>query len=302
MIYGDRYKGKRWIIFLEEIELHYKNLFTKDGPVMKKKTSTMNISSKYCKQCVNITETQYHVLQCKNCERRQECKKKFLDEVRKVFANTNTNSDLSRVIVHHISAWINQEEPEPLRNLVDGAIKQLEAAVEAQHKIGWGQIFKGRITIQWAALYNHGIKTNHKNIAHKNTAERWGRKFLIVSMQFALDMWGIRNDIEHDTEGDPVKEKKRKLIEKILWGIKKIGKAINHPYEKSTFVELINLPLQNLQIIDTYVNPKRWKWHIQEYNKRIKITEEKNTETEEETDDEDISNDDGTDMDEEYSA
>jgi hypothetical protein len=121
-------------------------------------------------------------------------------------------------------------------------------------------------------------------------------------MQFALDMWGIRNNIEHDTDGDPVKEKKRKLIEKILWGIKKIGKAINHPYEKSTFVELINLPLQNLQIIDTYVNPKRWKWHIQEYNKRKKITEEENTETEEKTDDEDISNDDGTDMDEEYSA
>jgi hypothetical protein len=124
---------------------------------------------------VNITETQYHVLQCKNCERRQECKKKFLDEVRKVFANTNTDSDLSRVIVHHISAWINQEEPEPLRNLVDGATKQLEAAVEAQNKIGWGQIFKGRITIQWAALYNHGIKTNHKNIVNQNTAERWGK-------------------------------------------------------------------------------------------------------------------------------
>jgi hypothetical protein len=116
-------------------------------------------------------------------------------------------------------------------------------------------------------------------------------------MQFTLDMWEMRNDVEHDTEGEPIKEKKRKIIDKILWGIDQIGEAIQHPYEDSTYEELIELPLQNLQIIDAYVNPKKWKWHIQEHKKMLKEREESEDET-----DEDEESSDGTDMYEEYST
>jgi hypothetical protein len=96
----------------------------------------------------------------------------------------------------------------------------------AQTAIGWNQVFKGRISEQWSALYNHEIQTRYPLEAHKYPADRWGKKSITLAVQYALDAWQIWNDIEHDTKGNPNATAKMKLIEKILWSIDQIGQGI----------------------------------------------------------------------------
>jgi hypothetical protein len=218
-----------------------------------------------CKKCSDTTETQLHVLQCNNCDKRADARKQFIINLRKIMANTKTNSDLSRVLVHNIDAWLHMRDPEPLHNLVDNPSSQFVATVQAQCAIGWHQIFKGRMSEQWGALYNYDIINKHPETTHKLTAERWGKKIIVLAMQYALDAWQIRNDIEHDTEGDPNKTKKIKLIEKIVWSIDQIGNAVKHPYAELEYDELIEMPTQNLQMMAEYLNVKKWKWQIKEY-------------------------------------
>jgi hypothetical protein len=181
-------------------------------------------------------------------------------------ANTKTNSDLSRVLVHNLDAWLNKRDPEPLQNLVDNPSTQFEATVQAQSAIGWHQMFKGRMSEQWAALYNYDILQKYSENSHKLTAVRWGKQIIVLAMQFALDAWQIRNDIEHDLDGDPTTTKKKKIIEKIVWSIDQIGDAVKLPYAEMEYAELIALPAQNLQMMAEYLNVKKWKWQIKEYN------------------------------------
>jgi hypothetical protein len=175
--------------------------------------------SNTCKKCVDVTETQLHVLLCANCSQRADAKKQFIINLRKIMVNTKTNSDLSRVLVHNLEAWLHSRDPEPILNLVDQPSQQFESTIQAQAAIGWHQIFKGRMTEQWGALYNYEIQTKHSVDAHKLTAERWGKQIIVLAMQYVLDAWQIRNDIEHDNAGDPTKTKKIKFVEKIVWRI-----------------------------------------------------------------------------------
>jgi hypothetical protein len=127
----------------------------------------------------------------------------------------------------------------------------------AQNHIGWGQIFKGRLSIQWAYLYHCDILQPNINIINPSI-DKWGQSILTLSMQFALDMWELRNAAEHDVDGDPVLARKRKLAGKIFWMITQIDPILIPEYDDLVFDDLVSLPIHNLLMLEIQMHPRNW--------------------------------------------
>jgi hypothetical protein len=85
-------------------------------------------------------------------------------------------------------------------------------------------------------------------------------------------MWDLRNEIEHDSSGDPRKEAKSKLIKKILWIVGHFSIESIHPYKDLTEQELIELPVTNLQMIEAMATLFR-KWE-KDRSKMAKVGED----------------------------
>jgi hypothetical protein len=132
-------------------------------------------------------------------------------------------------------------------------------AVAARSAIGWGQFFKGRMTIQWVYLYNHDPTRPLLQVVHP-FVNKWGTSKIKLSMEFVLTAWEICNDIEHNLAGDPLMAQKKKLVQKILWFMSQIPSHGIPEYEDLCFEDLIYLPLPNLLHLEAILHP--WLWPI----------------------------------------
>jgi hypothetical protein len=72
---------------------------------------------------------------------------------------------------------------------------------------------------------------------------------LIIKWKFVLDCWNIRNDNEHDNEGDKIGRMKEKLSSEILWHIKSKANVIPTKYVNMSKMNLMELPIENLKIM-----------------------------------------------------
>jgi hypothetical protein len=76
-----------------------------------------------------------------------------------------TDADLSLVLLHYIFAWLTGNLPNPVTVLLPNPSLELFQAVVAQNAIRWGQIFRGRMSIQWAYLFHHAAhQTNNESL------------------------------------------------------------------------------------------------------------------------------------------
>jgi hypothetical protein len=87
-------------------------------------------------------------------------------------------------------------------------------AVYEQNLLGWDQWFSGRITIEWGKSFNHDLSIN-KN-SKVLSAEKWGKDVLSLTLEFTLNSWFAKNNKEHESETNPQRRIKEKLIEKIM--------------------------------------------------------------------------------------
>jgi hypothetical protein len=128
--------------------------------------------------------------------------------------------------------------------------KALQKAVTEQTNTGWEQWFK------WGTLYNHDLRSTNHGLRNQ-TAEKWCRKIIDMNWDFFLSAWTTRNEIEHSTDGDQIRNQKDRLIAKIMWTKEKI---VNFPtsYLKNISEEEIqDLPLGNLKMMDSQLQTLR---------------------------------------------
>jgi hypothetical protein len=190
-----------------------------------------------------------HILKCKGNEKYRQITQEFLKNLSYNLRQLHTNETVIRVFMSFISAWLLDEPTPDLHQLVDDPSIVLIEAIYSQTLLGWGEIFRGRLVLSWATLYNHDI-INDPLIPNHHDSEVWGKKVLQLAWEYVFNMWETRNDIEHNSNGDPSKEIKRKLILKIMWNIKNFSQESAHPYKSFEDTELMELPLANLQMID----------------------------------------------------
>jgi hypothetical protein len=130
--------------------------------------------------------------------------------------------------------------------LIPEASNALKQAVMEQTNIGWNHWFKGRFTSSWGTLYNHDLRTTNHGLTNQ-TAEKWSKKIIDMNYDFVLSVWTIRNDIEHSTDGDQVRNQKDRLIEKIMWTKSKVENFPTSYLKNITEDEIRDLPLGNLK-------------------------------------------------------
>jgi hypothetical protein len=207
---------------------------------------------KCCKLCGdNQTEDQMHFLQCKSCPERGKRRIEFFRELQNNMISTGTHETTTRTLLSHITSFLQQEDYKNINDIAPDASPHFKQTILDQEQIGWDQLLKGRISIKWGELYNHDIETDKLKLTMKD-AECWGKRILAIIWKFIIDMWKIRNDKEHNLDGQSSEIKKTKEIEQIMWLIRNIKEYdVNHPYRDATEVTLTKYPLNNLKIMNT---------------------------------------------------
>jgi hypothetical protein len=152
------------------------------------------------------------------------------------------------VIVSSVSAYLHGYDAPDIDEIVPHASDMLRQACQAQEDIGWDQWIKGRVARTWGAVYESDLATTDHNLWYA-TPERWMKQIIKMSLEFVLECWSIRNQIEHGTD-DTSLQKKSKLIEKIMWQKNKVTYFPNRYLERLTREELQDLPLDNLMMTD----------------------------------------------------
>jgi hypothetical protein len=129
--------------------------------------------------------------------------------------------------------------------------------------------------MQWATMYNYVINNTNHGLKFP-TAEKWGIKIIEITWQFVLNCWNIRNNVEHDTEGDPVRMKKYKLSKKVIWHRDQLKEHKIDIYKDMHTDKLLNMPMANLQIIERQLE-SMYKTKQKAEQKKKKLTKTSNT-------------------------
>jgi hypothetical protein len=142
-------------------------------------------------------------------------------------------------------------------------------AVQQQQNIGWKHWFYGRHSSTWGQLFNHEIDKRQPGANHI-TAETWDRDLILLTWNFAHEMWINRNKIEHDHDGNPNKRAKQKIINHIL-GIANSKGPQPYKLDELTEEKLQSMPITNLKSIHTTIKQKIKKKKKQEHKNRKKL-------------------------------
>jgi hypothetical protein len=83
----------------------------------------------------------------------------------------------------------------------------------SQHRIGWRQFIRGRITIQWGNIISTYLdQQGIKSIC----TEKWGATLLAINWRYVLSMLLLRNEEHYGVNPtDKTRKKKQKLIHEL---------------------------------------------------------------------------------------
>jgi hypothetical protein len=221
-------------------------------PCNKKQNRYYGYLPNTCCLCRNIEETQNHILQCKTCEKREDQRIQYLYNLNKYLIDSHTNEETRVVIIQFLTTWLNQQPLPEMQTLIPEASPTLKKAVAEQSEMGWEHWFKGRLTMEWATLYNHDLKSTNHGMQNQ-TAETWGKKIVSMTYDFVLGVWTTRNESEHNTEGDQFKNQKDKLVDKIMWNKSKVVNFPSSYLNGITKEQIQDLPLGNLKMLDSQI-------------------------------------------------
>jgi hypothetical protein len=214
----------------------------------KRENMYYSYKSSMCKTCGVQVEDLYHVLKCETCSKRHLLRKKYITDLKDKMVYMGTNTDTIRVVTTYLQAWLCNTNYPTLMEIMPNASKHMKRAVQEQTDIGWNQWFHGRLSTTWGDMYNYDIQ-KPSNIVRYPSSRRWGKEIIKLSWKFMLDCWYIRNECEHDTNGDPIGRAKEKMIEEIKWIVETKNDNIPVEIRKVAHAELIGQPRENLAMM-----------------------------------------------------
>jgi ribonuclease HI len=208
--------------------------------------------SPFCKLCNDVIECQDHILQCQQCESRNQSRNTYLVDIRRYMESTHTDSTTIQVIITYLRNWLNGNPQPNIRTLAPEASFTLRRAVTEQNQIGWDHWFRGRLSVTWGVLYNHDLLVANHGMRNQ-TAESWARQLVEITWSFVLRNWTIRNELEDDTHGNADLNRRNRLINKIMWSKGKIVNFPNNYLRRLTQDQIQELPLANLKMMDSQI-------------------------------------------------
>ena len=160
---------------------------------------SQGIETTLCPAECGLMETHQHYLSCYAPPLMTQ-KKKCLRRLHSVWKVTKTATPILRTLNYIINCIFHEKEPFP-RQLPPTPTPfdtSLHKAWYEQKAIGWRQLFRGRMSSQWALT--QGIYyADHPDLAEQNkySATRWSRVVIQNLLESSLDLWAARNQALH---------------------------------------------------------------------------------------------------------
>lgn len=143
-----------------------------------------------CLRC-GEQEDSIHVWRCKGQDTPRQWEKSIQD-LSQWKTSVNTDPDVNHHILHHLWHGYN-DSPLPEFTPVD-----LEAAINGQNSIGWGQFFEWWLHTSWAQTQQHYYSLIHS----KCTGKHWVTLLIQKLWDIAWDLWTNWNDVLHVQENE----------------------------------------------------------------------------------------------------
>ena len=145
-------------------------------------------------------EDSQHYLQCPKLHDAKAIDCSFGD-LQKWMKKRDTHPEMEIILLQGLRHWTTHSHPQEIWELTDSPDRtSLEDAIREQNHIGWGNIFKGRISTIWGEVQMRFYTAKYADTeAPKHvTPTWWTSEFLRQVIYMSLNAWQHRNDFLHD--------------------------------------------------------------------------------------------------------
>jgi exonuclease III len=141
-----------------------------------------------CPRCKAAEETCHHLLLCPSA---QQWRRSFLQSLRKRCEELKTDPVLQEILVSRLEGWlVTSTLGLPVYS------DKFTALLESQEKIGWPQIFNGRMSLKWQTLQQEYL-TRTGNLSKNRTGHQWTKAIITHTWDQWMELWEERNRICH---------------------------------------------------------------------------------------------------------
>ena len=156
----------------------------------------------YCPMGCGQQEDSQHYLRCTKLHDTRAIDRSFGD-LQKWMKKMNTHPEMEIILLLGLRHWTTHDQPKEIWTLSDSKDRdRLEEAIYEQNQIGWGNVFKGRISTIWGDIQmEHSLRQYPDTEPPKHlSATWWASEFLRQVIYMSLHVWQHRNDFLHDRE------------------------------------------------------------------------------------------------------
>jgi hypothetical protein len=147
--------------------------------------------SRPCPLCPERNETRDHVIQCHNPSR-DRWRRQFLNLLRVRCDELQTYPPMRDLLLEGIQSWWTN----PIGHLIqaNGYPHELRGLIHQQNRIGWRQLFHGRLSNEWSAMQNtHYQVIGNPSQQSKRTGDTWQQHLILFIWDQWYGLWKQRN-------------------------------------------------------------------------------------------------------------
>lgn len=195
-----------------------------------------------CATCNEPVESQQHFLYC-NCDSRH-AHRTLLRSNLEEWVGRKAPPAMKEILLKGLFEWAESNRAILPPN-IDNATRS--AAME-QEKIGWHQLWRGRLSTKWGDIFAQHRTEVHKRSGDSTTlgisAEEWTRQFIKRVWTGVLEMWEIRNTAQHnqDMADSTTTARLASQIKSIFDASKQLSADAQAPFQ-TPMDQILKLPL-----------------------------------------------------------
>jgi hypothetical protein len=171
-----------------------------------------NISPK-CPCCLTVDETFHHVLSCSSTTA-AEYREQALQQLQKDLKSINTPSEVVDALSHGKTMWLKRQIDSDctVRASTVGSLKGTDILLtmafnEQFHKIGWHNLFNGRISKLWGRAVLQLTKSSYSSLS-----TTWSAQTILYLWKYTRSIWINRNQVVHGKTDQEMANKIRESI------------------------------------------------------------------------------------------
>jgi hypothetical protein len=159
-----------------------------------------------CPACHHIVESAWHIF---SCPRRSIWREKFLQTLHDTLSYNHTQPDLTLILLQGIRGALSNPT---FQMSAANREPQFVSLVNAQNKIGWQHILKGRFSNRWLQIQQLHIRTDPDIDPTTQSSERWLKQVLNHIWTSLWDVWIIRNADLHGRDNAEQEQKRKEKL------------------------------------------------------------------------------------------